>query len=190
MNIETAAKKIRSFFRSQKRLPSYQEMCKLFGFSSKQASFRLAQKLIDAGILEKDNTGKLIPKKLFPPLPVLGTIRAGDPTSTESQLLDTMSFDDYLIGRPEKSYILKVTGDSMIEEGINSGDLVIVEKGREPKEGDVVVAFIDSEFTLKYFHRKSGKVRLISANKKYPPIYPKENLEIFGIVISVIRKYH
>ena len=190
MNIETAVKKMRSFFRGQKRLPSYQEMCKLFGFASKHASFKLAKKLIAAGILEKDSTGKLIPKQLFPPLPILGTIKAGSPSLAENQLLTTMSFDDYLVNRPEKSYVLKVSGDSMIEEGINSGDLVIVEKGKEPKEGDVVVAFIDNEFTLKYFSRKNGKVRLIPANEKYPTIYPRENLEIFGIVVSVVRKYH
>ena len=129
MNLESAVQKIRRFFRKNKRLPSYQEMCRLFGFSSKGASFKLAAKLIEAGILGKDSTGKLMPKQLFPSLPVLGIIRAGSPTAAEEQLLSAVSFDDYLIARPERSYLLRVSGDSMIEAGIHEGDMVIVEKG-------------------------------------------------------------
>lgn len=190
MEIESAVEKIRLFFKNNKRLPSYREMCTLFGFASKHASFKLAQKLIEAGVLEKDQTGKLIPRKLFLPLPLLGIIRAGHPTLAEEQLLNTLSFDDFLVGKPEKSYILKVSGDSMIDEGIHEGDLVIVEKDSKAKEGDVIVAFIDNEFTLKYFRMINNKVCLVAANKKYPVIYPKDSLSIFGIVVSVIRKYH
>ena len=190
MNLESATRKIRHFFRKNKRLPSYQEMCRLFGFSSKGASFKLAAKLIEAGILGKDSTGKLMPKQLFPSLPVLGIIRAGSPTAAEEQLLSAVSFDDYLIARPEKSYLLRVSGDSMIEAGIHEGDMVIVEKDRQPKEGDIVVASIDEEFTLKYFRKKDNLVFLSAGNSKYPPLFPTENLSIFGIVISVIRKYH
>lgn len=190
MNLESAAQKIRRFFRKNKRLPSYQEMCRLFGFASKHASFKLAAKLIETGVLGKDSAGKLIPNRLFPSLPVLGIIRAGSPTAAEEQILSSVSFDDYLVSRPERSYILRVSGDSMIEAGIQEGDMVIVEKDREPKEGDIVVAAIDEEFTLKYFRKKDNLVFLSAGNRKYPPLYPKENLILFGIVISVIRKYH
>ena len=165
-------------------------MCHLFGFASKHASFKLAAKLIEAGILDKDDKGRLIPKQMFPSLPVLGVIRAGNPTSADEQILSSISFDDYLIARPEKSYLLRVSGDSMIEAGIHEGDMVIVEKDRQPKEGDIVVAAIDDEFTLKYFRKKDNLVFLSAGNSKYPPLFPTENLSIFGIVISVIRKYH
>lgn len=190
MTIEVAIKRLRRFFNLHKRLPSYSEMCLLFGFASKKASFELGKKLIKMGIVEKDETGKLIPKQLFPPLRLLGYIQAGTPTPAEEQLLSTMSFDNFLVNRPEKSYLLKVSGDSMIEAGINPGDLVVIEEEREPKEGEIVVARVDGEFTLKYFYRKNGQVFLMPANKKYQPIVPAENLEIFGIVVSVIRKYH
>lgn len=190
IQLNQAIEVIRSFFRLQRRLPSYQEMCQLFGFASKKASFDLAKKLIDAGFIEKDEKGKLVPKQLFPAIPLLGSIKAGYPTTAEEQLLDTMSIHNYLINRPEKSYILKVSGDSMIEAGIHPGDLVIIEKDSEPKDGDIVVANIDNEFTLKYFNRKEGRVCLIPANKNYPVLYPGETLTIFGVVISVIRKYH
>lgn len=165
-------------------------MNKLFGFSSKKASFDLAKKLIDEGILEKDGHGKLIPKHLSLPLPVLGIIHAGNPTPAEEDLLTTMSFDHYLVNKPEHSYLLKVSGDSMIEAGINHGDYVVIEKNEQPKEGDIVVANIDGEFTLKYFTRIDGKICLMPANKKYSPLFPTQQLSIFGVVVSVMRKYH
>lgn len=190
MNSKTAIKKLRSFYILHKRLPSYKEMCSIFGFASKNACFLLVKKLIQTGFLEKDDHGKLIPKQLIPALPVLGVIPAGSPIDAEQQLLDTLSVENYLIGNPEKSYILKVTGDSMIGAGIYPGDLVILEKEKQPKNGDIIAAYIDNAFTLKYFQKINGKVVLLPANEKYAPLYPQENLVIFGIVVSVMRKYH
>lgn len=190
METNIAAKKIRKFFQKYRRMPSYQEMCHIFHFASKKASFALARKLIAAGILDKDSSGKLVPKQLFPPIPVLGTIRAGSPADAEQQFLDTLSIENYLVNNPEKSYILKVSGDSMIEAGINPGDLVIIEKGAVASDGDIVVAYIDNEFTLKYFKKNNNTLYLAPANKNYPNLHPSASLEIFGVVVSVIRKYH
>ena len=190
MQTDSAILKLRSFFLTNKRLPSYREMCSLLGFCSKKTSFELVKKLVREGILEKDEYGKLIPKRLFPPLPVLGTIHAGHPSSSEQSLLETMSFDNYLVNKPEKSYILKVSGDSMIDAGINSGDFVVIEKDKQPSQGDIVVAYIDGEFTLKYFTKNDGKILLMPANKKYSPLSPMQELSIFGVVVSVMRKYH
>lgn len=190
MNLVIASRKIRKFFNLHKRMPSYQEICAIFGFRSKKAGFDLAKKLIKLGILEKDSTGKLLPKNLFPPLPWLGTIPAGIPSYQDQQVLENIILDKVLIDNPDKAYILKVMGDSMIEAGIFTDDLVIVEKNSQPQFGDIVVAFIDNEFTLKYLKKINNKICLVPANKKYPIFYPKENLEIFGKVISVIRKYH
>ena len=79
--------------------------------------------------------------------------------------------------------------DSMIEAGIRPGDLVIVERGRNPKSGDVIIAQVDGEWTLKTFEKQNGKVVLRAANKKYPPITPKWELSIGGVVVANIRKY-
>jgi repressor LexA len=185
-----ALKRLRKFFRKNKRLPSYSEMNVIFGFSSKKASFSLVEKLVKEGFLAKDYNGKLSPKKFFPALPVLGLIPAGSPIAAQEQLLETMSFDDYLVANPEKSYVLRVSGDSMQEAGINEGDLVVVEKDKTPLENDIVVACVDDNFTLKTFKKKKDKAYLKPANKKYPVIYPQNSLVIFGTVVSVIRKYH
>jgi SOS-response transcriptional repressor LexA len=78
----------------------------------------------------------------------------------------------------------------MIGEGINDGHLVIVEKGREPKNGDIVIAEVDGEWTMKYFTRKGKSIILEAANPKYQPIKPKAELRLGGVVTAVIRKYH
>jgi repressor LexA len=118
MNLDTSLAKIRKFFRSHKRLPNYQELADLFGFASKNAAFKLAQKLIDAGFLEKDSSGKLLPKRLFAPLPNSGIVKAGFPSPAEEELADMMSLDEFLIEKPEATFMLKVSGDSMIDAGI------------------------------------------------------------------------
>ena len=85
--------------------------------------------------------------------------------------------------------MLKVTGDSMIDAGIHPGDMVLVEKGRAPRNNDIVVAAVDGEWTMKYFVRDAKGVRLEPANREYAAIRPRHSLEIGGIVRSVIRKY-
>jgi repressor LexA len=120
---------------------------------------------------------------------MLGLVEAGFPTSAGEELLDTMSLDEYLIENKEATYLLKVKGDSMIDAGIMEGDLVIVERGRPARVGDIVVAEVDREFTLKYLRKKGSEMFLEAANKKYKPIYPKEELKILAVLRAVIRKY-
>ncbi len=190
MNIQEAISKIRIFFKNQRRLPTYQELADVMGFASKNAAFKLAQRLIDEGIIEKDEKGKLIPRRLFSPLQNMGIVKAGFPTVAEEDMQDIVSFDQYLVNRPEATFVLTVSGDSMIEAGIHEGDLVLVDRIQKVGVGDVVVAHVDGEWTMKYYQKKDGQIVLMPANAKYPPIYPKESLEIAGVVVSVIRKYH
>lgn len=188
MTIETAIKQLKAFYLEQKRLPSYHEMKDLFGFSSKRTSFTWAKKLIDAGILGKDSKGKLFPKGLFE-IPMLGVIHAGVPMSADTMVDESLDLYEYLLNMPGNIFSLKVRGDSMIEEGINEDDIVIVEKGKQPINGDVVAACVDGDWTVKYFYKDEKGVVLIPANPKYKKIYPQESLTIGGVVISVIRKY-
>ena len=190
MKIDHITDKLRTFYYEHRRLPSYNEMCQLFGFTSKNSIFKLVRKLIENGILEKDSDGKLIPKKLFSFINILGNVAAGNPTPAEQQLMESMSFDHFLINNPTKSYLLRVSGESMIDAGIHPGDLVVIENGTTPKDGDIVVAEVDGDYTLKYFQREKDKVKLVPANVKFSPITPSENLRIVGIFVSVVRKYH
>ena len=142
--------KIRSFYDKRKRLPSYSEIQTLLGYRSKGGVRFLIQRLVEKKVIRKDSTGRLIPTPLFEGgLKLLGTIQAGFPSPAEEELIDTLSLDEYLIRKPESSFLIKVQGDSMIDAGLMPGDLVIVERGREPKNGDIVIAQVDSEWTLK-----------------------------------------
>lgn len=188
MNLDAAIKKFRLFYTSEKRLPTHQEICELFNFSSKNASFYLVKKLTEAGIVKKDEKGRLTPKNLFA-IPQLGIIKAGHPATAETTD-DTLDLYQYLLDIPSSVFSLTVKGDSMIEEGITEGDIVIIQKGRLPRDGDVVAACVDNEWTVKYFRKMNDHVVLLPANPKYQPIIPKESLEIGGVVISVMRKYH
>jgi len=123
-------------------------------------------------------------------LPVLGYVIAGFPTPAEEELRDLLSFDDYLITRPDSSFILKVRGDSMTDAGILPGDLVIVEKGRNPKTGDIVIAEVDGEWTMKYFRQEGRNIVLEAANPVYAPIHPRREFRLGGVVTAVVRKYH
>jgi len=170
-------------------MPSYSEVCDMFGLRSKNAAFKRITALIKAGFLEKDAKGKILPRRKTRPLHMLGFIQAGFPSPAEEELQDVMSLEEYLIQDPKATFILKVEGDSMIDAGIHPGDLVIVQKGITPKPGDIVVARVDNEWTLKYFDKTGRRIVLRAANKKYPPVIPEKELIIAGVVIADVRKY-
>jgi len=170
-------------------MPSYAEIMDLVGFKSKNAVSKLVHKLIDAGVLEKDAQGKIIPAIAAGEIPLLGLVEAGIPTTADEQALDTLSIEEYLIPKKEKTFILEVKGDSMIEAHIDEGDLVIAERSQTAKDGDIVVAEVDGGWTLKYFKTDGKKVWLLPANKNYKPIYPEYEMRIAAIVKGVIRKY-
>lgn len=187
--MNTPKQKLISFYQKNKRMPSYAEVATIFGYKSKNASTKLIQKLIDEGFVTKDTTGKILPGKLFYEVRVLGSVKAGFPSPAEEELQDTMSLNDFLIEKKEATYLLDVDGDSMIDAHIVDGDMVIAERATSAKDGQIVIAEIDGEFTMKYFRKKDGKVWLEPANKKYKPIYPEQELKITAIVKGVIRKY-
>ena len=172
-------------------MPTYAEIMRLLGFKSKNAAYKVVQKLIDQGLIEKDSHGRLLPGKIGNPLKILGLVEAGFPTQAEEDLAETMSLDSYLIGNREATFMLKVSGESMIEAGINPGEMIIVERTAQCKDGDIIVAFIDGGYTVKYFRKRGNKIWLDPANKDFTPIVPAEGeeLQVMAVVRAVIRKY-
>ncbi len=187
--LEDYKNKIIAFYQKHRRMPGYKEIMSLTGFKSKNAVYKLINKLVDEGIVSKDAQGKLTLEKTFEEVPFLGLVEAGFPTSVDEDRSDTMSIEEYLIEDKSSTYILEVKGDSMIEAGIQEGDLVIAERKKEPKEGDIVIAEVDGGWTMKYLRKKKGKTFLEPANKNYKPIYPTEGLRVAAVVKGVIRKY-
>ena len=187
--MEKHYQKILEFYTTSRRMPSYQEIMNLTGFHSKNAVFKLINRLVQSGLIEKDSLGHIIPKRIFGETKVLGVIEAGFPSPAEEELLDTMSLDEYLISNKEATFILQVSGDSMIEAGIMPKDLALVERTNEAKPGDIVIAEVDGKWTMKFLRKKGGQLCLEAANKKYPDIYPEEELKISAVVKAVIRRY-
>jgi repressor LexA len=183
-------RELRAFVRREGRLPSYAELAALWGYRSKHAVTWVVNRLVGQGALRRGEGGRLAAGPGFAgSVRLLGSVQAGFPSPAEEELVDTLSLDQYLIEKPEATYLLTVSGDSMIEAGIHPGDLVLVEKGTAPKNNDIVVAQVDDEWTLKYFVKDADGVRLEPANRKYKSIRPKRNLVIGGIVRAVVRKY-
>ncbi|MGE5893735.1 MAG: transcriptional repressor LexA [bacterium] len=180
---------IAGFYQKNGRMPSFSEIGELTGLQSKNAVFKLINKLEQLNVLRKDPKGRLIPRSIVYPARMLGTVEAGFPSPAEEELVDTLSLDQLLIKNPEATFLLKVSGDSMSEAGILPGDMVLVDKGQTPKSGDIVIAEVDGQWTMKYLKKRGESVTLIPANPNYKPIRPKKELKIAGVVTAVVRKY-
>ncbi|MHB8846664.1 MAG: transcriptional repressor LexA [Nitrospirota bacterium] len=187
--ISSRLRKIKKFYKNSGRMPSYAEIGDLTGLRSKNAVFKFIAKLEKLKVLEKDSKGRLIPLAMAQPVRVLGTVEAGFPSPAEEELVDTLSLDEFLIQNREATFLLKVSGDSMSGAGIMPGDMVIVDKGRTGKSGDIVIAQVDGEWTMKYLRKRGDTITLVPANPKYQPIKPKNELKIAGVVTAVVRKY-
>lgn len=187
--LEKYKKQIIRFYQKNRRMPNYGEIMTLLSFKSKNAVFKLVNKLKDENFLTKDEKGKLIPKHLYGELRVLGQVEAGFPSPAEEELADTMSMDEYLIKNKESTYMLKVSGESMKDAGIMPGDMVLVDRSATASDGDIVIAEVDNKWTIKYLRKNGKEFYLEPANKKFPIIYPQEELKIAAVVKAVVRKY-
>lgn len=181
---------LKEFFHTYKRLPSYRELQSLWNLKSKNAVYKYMQFFLDELYVVKDETGKLAPTEKLMSLYVYGTIPAGFPLPTGSDTAEALSLDSFLIEKPNATFMLKVSGDSLKDIGIITGDLAIIEKTESAKAGQIVLACIDNEWTLKILEKKNGIPILMPANTAYPPLIPKTDLKIYGIVTGVIRKYN
>jgi len=119
----------------------------------------------------------------------LAPVSAGFPSPADDYIEGTLDFNQYLIKHPASTYPVRVTGDSMIGAGIHSGDLLIVDRQLEPKDGSVVIAVIDGELTVKRLAIRQGKPVLMPDNDKYPPVevHEESSFEIWGVVTYVIH---
>jgi len=185
---DTKFQKLRAFYFKNHYIPSFRELADLFHLQSPGAVGYWVNKWRDQGYLDV-NKEKLIPTHTFFEFPLLGSIQAGIPGEEQEQC-ETIRLEPFNIDHPADTFVLRVRGDSMIGAGIIEGDLVVLDKSLRPKRSDIIAAYIDEEWTLKYYFDTNGKIFLKAANAKYQDIIPKRKLEIGGVVIKVIREYH
>ena len=128
-------------------------------------------------------------------LQIAPELRAGFPSPAEEYLQDSLDFNRDLIKHPASTFYGRVCGDSMIDAGINDGDIAVIDKAREAHNGSIVVAYINNEFTIKYLdttHKEEGYIELRPANDKYKPIRIDEgdDFEVWGVVVYTIKPWN
>lgn len=171
--------------------PTFREICERFGYRSPKAAADHVAALERKGLLTREKgcaRGLRLVKKDIG-IPVLGHITAGFPRDAAAEAGQRLPIDPVAYGIRERSraFALRVSGDSMIGRQIFEGDIVLLEQGAVPQNGNVVAALIDNESTLKTFIRKGSRVWLQAENSLYPDLIPALDLQIQGVARAVIR---
>ena len=180
---------LRAYWKQHQAFPSMAKLCEVIGLASTSSVFALVGRLVDAGFLERTE-GRIAPTRKFFARPVLGTVRAGQPQLESQEAPDVLTIDDYLIDDPNRTVLCRVRGDSMKDVGLLDGDLVVVERNAPTSPGDIVVAVVDGEMTVKTLRQAGGGTwYLEAANPAYEPIYPANSLEILGVVTGSFRRH-
>ena len=182
---------LRDYYAEHRVLPSYAAVARLLGLKAISAVAKMVDRMKAEGYLDSTPDKRLQPGKRFFEREVLDSVRAGLAAAANDALAEPLTIDDTLIRVPSRTVLLTVKGDSMVEAGLMPGDTIIVLKGAPAKVGDIVVAIVDNEFTVKYLDAdKQGEFFLRPGNPAYPAIRPQEALEIFGRVDGAYRVYH
>ena len=124
------------------------------------------------------------------PLPLYSSrVPAGFPSPADDFIEHPLDLNEQLIRHPAATFFVRVEGDSMIDAGIQDGDVAVLERTGVAREGDIVAAYVDGRLTLKKLARISGTFVLVPCNKMYPVIRPEHTLEIYAILVGLVRKY-
>lgn len=192
---------LKSYYRSKEFFPTFEEMKNNLNIKSKSGIYKLLSSLEDKGFIKrvphkaraleiKDlNTNHANQKETE--IPFLGRIAAGNPIEAITGSFEQISVPNYLINNKDDNFTLEVNGDSMIDEGILDGDIVVIKKSQNAITGDIVVALIDNnEVTLKKFRSFKNSIALEPANKNYKTrIFGEGRVKIQGILVGLIRKF-
>jgi repressor LexA len=193
---------LQDYYARHRLIPSYAAISTLLGFSAKTAAAALVRRLEAAGYLQRTPDRRLTPMPRFFELPrSVATVRAGMPEPALDSSADMVSIDGLLVQQPSRTFFVPIKGDSMCDAGLLEGDTAVCEQGRAAKPGDIVVAQVDGELTIKTLILESSKdssgktaakqgTRLVlkPENKAYPILRP-DPLEIIGVVTGSFRSY-
>ena len=173
--------------------PSVREICAALNFKSTSSAHQYISRLADKGYIDKKDLKtraiRVIGAESTISVPIVGKVAAGEPILAQENIEDYFSIGESFFRQDElknDNYILKVQGESMINAGINDGDYIIVSKQETARNGQIVVAMIDGNATVKTFYKEDGHYRLQPQNSSMEPIIV-DNVEIIGKVISLFR---
>jgi repressor LexA len=182
--------RLRDYFAAAKRIPSQRRIAELLGFS-KAAAHKLLDRLEAQGFVDRtpDDDAWVPGARFFERVLADAHVPAGMPTDARDVSGEPFFVDDFLIRKPSQTTLVPVRGESMIDAGIHDGDIVSVDRSIAAKPGDFVIAIVDNEFTLKELARERGGFVLKPHNKAFPVIRPRGSLEIYGVVVGLVRRY-
>jgi repressor LexA len=179
---------IRSFAREKGFPPTIREIGKAFGIASTNGVRYHLTILEKAGYLQRRSRISRGTTTASNTIPLLGRVAAGSPILAEQNFEGSLE-PAQMFGDPQGLFALRVRGDSMIDAGIHSGDYVIVRQQEQATSGDMVVALLEDEATVKYYKPRGQRIELVAANAKYSPIVvePGTEFRILGVVRGVVR---
>ena len=174
--------------------PSVREICAALGFKSTSSAHQYIWRLAEKGYIDKGDLKtraiRVVGTESTISVPIVGKVAAGEPILATENIEDYMSIGESFFTKDalqNDNFILKVQGESMIEAGINDGDYIIVTKQSTARDGQIVVAMIEGEATVKTFYKEDGYIRLQPENSTMDPIIVKD-CQILGKVIGLFRK--
>jgi repressor LexA len=180
---------LQDYYAEHRLIPSYAAISALLGFRAKNAAAALVTRLEEAGYIRKTPDKRLTPTERFFERPrSLATVRAGMPEAALDESSDMVSLDMLLVKTPSKTFFVPIKGDSMMDAGLLEGDTAICERSQHAKPGDIVVAFVGNELTIKTLVKERDRYVLRPENKGYPVLRP-DPLEILGVVTGSFRTY-
>ena len=182
---------LRAYYARYHHIPALQRIADLLGFASRGASFKLMDRLALHGYVTRaPDDDAWIPGKRFFELHLAdAAVPAGTPASATDVQAQPFFFNDFLVKNPASTAVIPVKGDSMIDAGIYDGDLAVIERKNSARVGKFVVAQVDGEFTLKELVKVDGAFALKPHNARYRLIHPKGKLQIFGVLVGIVRRY-
>ncbi len=181
---------LRSYYAQHKAFPSYQRLATHLGFASRSAIKKLLERLRQQRFIERNAHTKWIPGARFFERALSQTpVVAGMPSLADDLAEEPLAIDQWFVRNPATTVLVPVTGDSMIDAGIYEGDVAVVEKQTSAEPGQLVIALVDGEWTLKTLGTEEGQPILLPANAAYSPIRPQSSLQICGVVVGLMRRY-
>jgi repressor LexA len=189
--------KLRNWFVHSGYSPSIRELQNELNYKSPRSITVLLERMKTKGLIERDGKGELRvieghkydeTKKTTIDIPLIGVVACGSPILAKENIIDKIPIDTKIARPPYKYFLLKAKGDSMNKKNINDGNLLLIRQQQTANNGDIVVALINEDATVKEFHRNGNYVVLKphSTNVKHKPIFVAEDLMIQGIVVSVL----
>lgn len=181
--------KLRDYYAEHRVLPSYSAVAALLGLRSTSAVAALVKRMKEGAFLDSAPGGRLQPGQRFFERAVADTRGDGSPQGVNDAPVEGLNVDAYLVDQPSRTVLLTVKDDSMVEAGLLPGDVLVVKKGAPGGVGDIVVAIVEHEYTVKCLAHDRRGFFLMPRNKAHAPVRPNGSLEIFGLVVGMFRKY-